>query len=258
MSYETHMLADFCVRLAFGLATLLLTTTSRTVPLPFFRTHCQVILGLLVLGALDASRPGGLNSSVGILIACALLAYSAAVSWGLGLLRIALPATLSIALGTAAWLTLISRATEPALWAFNAASRLASGFLLGATLTAMLLGHHYLTSPTMTIDPLKRFVQFMGWGLGGRVLSAFLALALAHSGLAGLGGSSFDSNSPLFLTMRWGIGFAVPVLATILSWKTVQIRSTQSATGILYVAMTLLLFGELTSLIGARLGGLIS
>jgi hypothetical protein len=52
------------------------------------------------------------------------------------------------------------------------------------------------------------------------------------------------------------MGFAGPVLATILAWKTVQIRSTQSATGILYAAMALVLFGELTSLIGAHTGGL--
>jgi hypothetical protein len=53
------------------------------------------------------------------------------------------------------------------------------------------------------------------------------------------------------------MGFAGPALATILAWKTVQIRSTQSATGILYVALALVLFGELSSLIGARGGGLI-
>jgi hypothetical protein len=41
-------------------------------------------------------------------------------------------------------------------------------------------------------------------------------------------------------------------VATYLAWRTVQIRSTQSATGILYIAMTLLLFGELTSLVLAR------
>ena len=60
------------------------------------------------------------------------------------------------------------------------------------------------------------------------------------------------SISPLFLAMRWGMGIAGFGLATYLAWRTVQIRSTQSATGILYIAMTLLLFGELSSLILAR------
>ena len=36
-----------------------------------------------------------------------------------------------------------------------------------------------------------------------------------------------------------------------------QIRSTQSATGILYIAMTLVLFGELSALILAREVGVV-
>ncbi len=53
-----------------------------------------------------------------------------------------------------------------------------------------------------------------------------------------------------------GVGFVGPLVATVLAWKTVQIRSTQSATGILYIAMTLVLFGELTGLILSRGGGI--
>jgi hypothetical protein len=53
--------------------------------------------------------------------------------------------------------------------------------------------------------------------------------------------------TPLFLAIRWVVGLAGPTLATYLAWKTVQIRSTQSATGILYIAMILVLFGEVTA-----------
>ncbi len=256
MMYDTPMLADFGVRLSFGLAILLLATNWRSVPLPFFRTQCQVILGLLVLAALDESRSEGLGSTVWILIAGALLAYMATIGWGLGLPRVAVPLTCLIALATAGWLVLASRSDSPLVWAFNAASRGFSGFLLGATLTAMLLGHHYLTAPAMSIEPLKRFVRCMGWGLLARGLIAIIGISLAHSGILGLQRSAVDSVPAIFLLMRWGMGFAGPVLATILAWKTVQIRSTQSATGILYAAMALVLCGELTSLIGARAGGL--
>ena len=48
-----------------------------------------------------------------------------------------------------------------------------------------------------------------------------------------------------------------PLLATVLTWKTVEIRSTQSATGILYIGMTLVLFGELSALILARGAGVV-
>ena len=52
------MLADFALRLACGCAALLLLTPWRVVPPAFFRTHCLVMLGLLVLAGLDASRAG--------------------------------------------------------------------------------------------------------------------------------------------------------------------------------------------------------
>ena len=74
----------------------------------------------------------------------------------MGLPRIAIPAT-----GLAAFLTLgllidVSHVEDARLWALNASGRVASAFLLGATLSAMLLGHHYLTAPAMSIEPLKR------------------------------------------------------------------------------------------------------
>jgi hypothetical protein len=250
MMHDPPMLADFAVRLAFGLAALLLVTSWRTVPLAFFRTHCIVILGLLVLAELDGSRAGGVNLTLPI--AGAVLAYLAAVSWGLGLPRAALPLTVLIGLATAVWLALASRTDPAGLWAFNAASRCASGLLLGATLTAMLLGHHYLTAPAMSIEPLKRYVALMGWALAGRAALALAGLLIAQSAL-GVGQSpATDAFSPLPIAMRWGMGFGGPLVATILAWKTAQIRSTQSATGILYVALALVLFGELTSIILAH------
>ena len=258
MMYDAPMLADFAVRLSFGLALLLLVANCQSVPLAFFRTQCQLILGLLVLGALDGARATGVNSAVGISIATAVLAYLATVCWGLGLPRLAVPLTWLIAILTGGWLALASRDVSPAVWLFNTASRLSSGFLLGSTLAAMLLGHHYLTAPTMSIAPLKRYVQCMGWGLIVRGLLAIVSLYVLHSGML-----QFDAHAPaaapsLLFLMRWLMGFAGPLVATFLAWKTVQIRSTQSATGILYAAMALVLFGELSSLIAAHAGGLIS
>jgi hypothetical protein len=46
-------------------------------------------------------------------------------------------------------------------------------------------------------------------------------------------------------------------IATFMTWKTAQIRSTQSATGILYITMIFVLFGELTSMILAGRAGAI-
>lgn len=250
----TPLLADFAVRLACGLALLLLITPWRIVPPPFFRTHAQIILGLLVLAALDISR-AGLTPPALAIIGAAGLSYVATITWGLGLPRVALPVTVAIALVLVGVLVAASFAHGIEVWALNAARRLASAFLMGSTFTAMLLGHHYLIAPAMSITPLRRFVKCMAWGLGIRTVVAALSLwewvqySYAPSSTPGLA-----ALSPLLLTIRWGMGFGGLALAIVMTWKTVEIRSTQSATGILYIAVIFVLLGELTAIYAPVMG----
>jgi hypothetical protein len=246
----TPMLADFSLRLALGLTGMLLITPWKEVPFGFFRTHGQVILGLLVLAAIDELWSTGPRALIVLTITSAILAYVITVSWGIGLPRIAYPITAILSSLLALGLVAISHRSAIGPWSLIASGRLASSFLLGSTLTAMLLGHYYLTSPAMSIEPLKRFVVCMA-------LALVLRTALSAIGVASwfaFHPSTYSSRpvSPMFLTMRWGMGILGPAIATLLSWKTVKIRSTQSATGILYIAMTLVLFGELTALILSR------
>lgn len=254
MTPSPSILADFAVRLAFGLSLASTAADWRVLPPAYFRTNGQVILGLLVLAALAASQNGAASPACWSLAAAAVAAYGATVAWGLGIARIGRPGLLLTTAVAAVWLAAASRDADAGLWLFNSASRWASGFVLGSTLAAMLLGHHYLTAPTMSIEPLKRYVRFMGWGLLARGALGLAGVALAQGAAPGLGFGDGTADSWLFPMMRWGMGFAAPVLATAMAWKTVEIRSTQSATGILYAAMTLLLFGELSSLIAARGG----
>ena len=81
------MLADFAVRLAFGLALALLLTSWRAVPLGFFRTQAHVMLALLVLAALDHARSGEPRWGLWCLAGAAVAAYLCAIAWGLGLPR---------------------------------------------------------------------------------------------------------------------------------------------------------------------------
>src|SRR5690242_6805219 len=107
----------------------------------FFRIQDQVILGVLVLAGLAQARASGLTSGVWLIGASAALAYLGLVAWGLGLPRIGQLTAILGALITAGWMIDASRAAELGHWALNASSRVASGFLMGATVTAMLLGH---------------------------------------------------------------------------------------------------------------------
>jgi len=245
------MLADFAIRLGGGLAAVLATTPWRVVPPRFFRTHCQVILGLGVLATLVTSRPPFEPLVFGLSLGVSVLAFASTIVWGLGLPRLGVLMAMLTATASASLLTITAEGPSAELWALNAASRLASAFLLGSTLTAMLLGHYYLVSPAMSIDPLRKFVRFMATGLGVRTALAAIILVFWWGGYTS-GAPVGRSISPFFLLIRWGMGIAGVGLATYLTWETVRIRSTQSATGILYIAMTLLLFGELSSLILAR------
>ncbi len=243
------MLADFATRLAFGLAAALALTSPRAVPLLFFRTQAQVILGLLVLAALDQARAGGQSWQVLVLVTGAVAVYFSSVFWGLGLPRIGGGSTILVLLVTAAWLAMATPPGGAAIWVFNAASRLSSGLLLGTTLSAMLLGHHYLTAPAMSIDPLKRIVACMAWATVVRCGLAGIGLWAGQAGNMGLTASGSYSSGEMFLAARWGMGFLGTAIGTYMTWKTAQIRSTQSATGILYITMIFVLFGELTSMI---------
>ncbi|HEX8199187.1 MAG TPA: hypothetical protein VF590_01775 [Isosphaeraceae bacterium] len=250
------MLADFALRLAAGLSGLVLLSPWRVVPPAFFRTLCGVTLGVLVLATLELAGAGTDRAYRAAALGggAAALAFLASACWGLGLVRLGVPLSAGTLAAAAVLLVAASRAPQAGVWGLNAAGRLASAFLLGATLAAMLLGHHYLTAPTMSIAPLRRFVRCMAAALGVRAVLAAVGLVLWASG--SVAGARTGAVEPLFLAIRWGMGIVGPALATTLAWKTVQIRSTQSATGILYIAMTLVLFGELTALVLTRDGGI--
>jgi hypothetical protein len=123
---------------------------------------------------------------------------------------------------------------------------------MGATLTTMLLGHHYLTAPTMTIKPLQRAVSVIGSALGGRCLLAGLGVWFSTTLTAGVTPAALTPDSQILLAGRWGMGFVGAALALYLTGKTVRIRSTQAATGMLYVTTIFVFFGELASMIHSR------
>jgi hypothetical protein len=247
------LLVDFAIRLSFGLILALSLTSWHDVPLRFFRIQNQIILGVLVLGALDQARSSGPTPAFWLVVAAAVLTYLATISWGLGLPRFGIGAGLLGLVVTAAWLVDSSRASDAGLWALNTASRGASGLLLGATLTAMLLGHYYLIAPAMTIEPLKRSLNLIAAGLLARGLFAGIGIWAARAGMLASGSGGHVSDAT-FLAMRWGMGFVGTAVSVYLARRTVAIRSTQSATGILYITSIFVLFGELTAIVTAGPG----
>jgi hypothetical protein len=126
---------------------------------------------------------------------------------------------------------------------------LLSAGLMGFCMAAMLLGHWYLTQPKMPIEELKRvtlvfivlvFIRFcIGTAVAVELLWGKSETELYRYLLSGGIGT--------FVLMRWAWGLLGPLALSYFIWNTVKIRSTQSATGILYVAVLFVMTGEILS-----------
>lgn len=125
----------------------------------------------------------------------------------------------------------------------------ASAILLGSVSLAMLLGHAYLTHTEMTIQPLRRLANLFA---GAMILRTLLAVAAGAYGLhlvrqGGLAPEAVRSEQ-LVVAIRYLIGLIVPGIFCYMVWKTVRLRATQSATGILYFGLVLIYLGELAAM----------
>jgi len=282
------VLSQFVLRLSFGLALAMGLTSPRRVTSGFFRNHSYVLLGLCVLAVLAAfagsapSRSHSGNSSIvkhetreqapahlaiWPPLVAAVLSYCCAAAWlyekpKIGRALLFAVAAMSL-LG--AWVSqpmpLFERGHAPTPWAnitlyvttvksplelpllLWRLDPVVGGMLLGSTIAAMFLGHWYLNTPTMELEPLRKLLRLMAVAVVLRALLAGLCLGieLQQPWLS-------LSQYPL-VALRWLTGIVGTCVLTWMAWQTLKIPNTQSATGILYVAVITVFIGELTSLL---------
>lgn len=163
-------------------------------------------------------------------------------AWHFGARKLRLPALVgALAAGVGAILLLSPTALV-------AASDLTSALLLGAAAGAMILGHYYLVVLDLPIAALRRLTLLLVAALVLRVIVVGLVfVGPVHAGYeeARLVAGGLFSADGIFVWMRLLFGLAGPLSLLWFVWKTVEIRSTQSATGILYVQLFLVMAGEL-------------
>jgi len=116
------------------------------------------------------------------------------------------------------------------------------GLLLGSTLAAMFLGHWYLNTPTMELLPLKRLVALMALAITARAVSSGTGLGLQFAA-----GTTLPIEFWSFIALRWLSGLLGTLAMAWLTWETLKVPNTQSATGLLYAGVILSFIGELTS-----------
>jgi hypothetical protein len=122
---------------------------------------------------------------------------------------------------------------------------LAGGLALGSALTALSLGHWYLVAPTLSVRPL---IQLTFLCLGALVAqTVLLPLLLFLPGPRPERVQVLFSDDLVFLGVLVVFGLLVPLVATVMTWRTARIRSLDSATGLLYVVAALILAGEIAA-----------
>jgi len=125
---------------------------------------------------------------------------------------------------------------------------LTSSLFLGIITFAMLLGHWYLVTPKLSERPLK-VAMIVLWVLLGIKL-IITSFSMAHSYEFFTAGTSLGAGLAfnwLMLLMRIGWGYLVIGVMSYFTWKLIEQRSLQSATGILYVMTFFVFIGELIS-----------
>ena len=251
MSLST-ILFLFLAHLGVGIA-FTLVFVSREAGVKFFRFNAGLAAILLVIGLAflfsDSSR--GLGFDVVALIAAivAIMLYWATVGRALASIR---PALVAIGVGGGIVALILQAAVLSfggfAMLALTIASFLSSAALLGGACTAMILGHWYLILPSMQVTHLQSIVKFHIASMIVRVVVVCAAVFLAIASWRPGAGPSFQhyitSVAGIFFWQRVLFGLAAPALLSYLTWETAKIRSTQSATGILYVDFFTVVVGE--------------
>jgi hypothetical protein len=248
------LLIQFLLRLSFGMAAGMTLVSSRQVTSGYFRNNLYVVLGMAALAALLSRAVAA--AALPWALAAAVLSYVGAVCWlyekpraGKALMAVASAAALAGALvavsePTATASDAASTSNEAPLAAvLRVAQIVASGLLLGVTMAAMLLGHWYLNSPGMELGPLKRLIWALAAAVAFAAVVGGIGLALEASRHV------LSTQDWLFVCLRWSFGIVGVAGLAWMARRTLDVPNTQSATGILYVAVIGVFVGETMSLL---------
>jgi hypothetical protein len=251
--YDAAMIAQFALLLVVGMSLMWGLMPRARVTAGFFRIQMLIVLGLSVLALLTLGRlvdmsgeplaePWLLTARVAT-GAIAFMAYVGSVLWTLDrrpggtvcVFAILAASIVSVILSRGGFLWL----TSPS-GAFLFLSNFATAGVLGGAVTGMLLGHWYLTAPTMSIDPLKRLSLLFGVAVAVRLVVSLVGCVLGGQNLQ-------DGTHWTWFAMRWLAGILGPLVISIMALRILRYRNTQAATGVLFAGVILTFIGEMSA-----------
>ncbi len=282
------MIAQFALRLICGMSLMWALMPRRQVTSGFCRIQMLVVMGLGTLAALSmameaqsAIRDAGsselvsaLPSPLGAALPSSVIAglgFVGSVLWtlerrtsggvvGFGILLFSAAELIVPFAGTGHdifiiyWGDMIVRNGAPVVSSacpvfLAILSEVASAGVLGSAVVGMLLGHWYLTTPTMSIEPLKRLNLLMGIaGVLRFVVSAVIVLMFVGGAVDANDRITSLSDAPsTWLGLRWLAGIIGPLVVSLMVWRILKYRNTQAATGVLFVGVILAFIGDMTA-----------
>jgi hypothetical protein len=131
-----------------------------------------------------------------------------------------------------------------------AVNHFAATALLGSVLLTMVFGHWYLVIPRLSIDHLMNLTKVLMGAILLRMASVvvtFVVIKMEPSLSFSAVLSALMLREGFFFWPRLIFGIVAPIVLAVMIHSTVKIRHTQAATGLLYVAVVTLLFGEFFS-----------
>lgn len=125
------------------------------------------------------------------------------------------------------------------------ASLLIGTIVTGAVSNGMTLGHWYLVTPRLAEQPLREVTGLLVIAMIVQALLIGLALVLPRDTVD----TSFDHGiwGNYFFFMRVGFGLAFSAVLAWMAYDSAGVRAMQSATGLLYIAMVLVICGEVVA-----------
>jgi hypothetical protein len=247
------MIAQFALLLTLGMSLMWALMPRSQVTIGFFRIQMLIAMSLCVLAVLTLGR---LNSASGqpvadhwlltarvAAVSSATMAYVGSVLWTMNrrsagttcgfIILAASLSSLILSRGGLAWLGNLDGLLLLAAYLSTAA-------VLGGALTGMLLGHWYLTAPTMSIDPLKRLTLIFAITVVFRLLVSAAGWMLAGNRLT-------DGTHWTWFALRWLAGIFGPLVIAIMALRILRYRNTQAATGVLFAGVILTFIGEMSA-----------
>lgn len=241
----------FCTSAAAGILAALLLAPFQELGRFFFILNAGLAFLFLCLSApyrLSSQAAGSAGSILALLAMALVMAYLAALlilrrgrsSRGL------LVTAAAVALVTAAADGRMAAGAPGPGWAFGL-NAVGASALLGSVIVGMLLGHWYLLRTRLDVSHLVVFARFFAAAVIGRAVLFVVGLIGAAS-RSSSGMEMFLKTTAVdrgfFFWQRVLFGLLGPAAFAFMVHETARIRSTQSATGILYIAVIFVMYGE--------------